>query len=315
MSENLEAREPTKGVSFKRSQEVIIGDQTKKVLVRVFPGLTTDQIKNQHPEKISVVTVAERIPTPKEPIATIGVPGLAFGNDSFMRQEEVLARFGAFVVCDYPVGPLNYELWLAQVNDTLEEQEKVGRKVVLMGNSMGGSLAAVVAKQHPGIVKGLILIHTPGSPEELSETRLKHLYRLAEGAASRENGLLARSAAVAYTRFFNRSLSGIPDNLPLKFQQRWEKGVRLNPEAVRTRALATIRAIKEIGEYQGSVSSVPTLMVGSERDHFLPSFSPHLKKLFPNSTEVLVSISHGDILQQPKEVNRLMSDWLKETFT
>lgn len=56
-----------------------------------------------------------------------------------MLQEEPLSALGAFVSCEYPDRNLYPNLYLAQISDAASQQKERGRKVVLIGNSLGGT--------------------------------------------------------------------------------------------------------------------------------------------------------------------------------
>lgn len=74
-------------------------------------------------------------------------------------------------LADRPQPPAGLEEWLAQV-DELVQREGAGAPVDLVGQGLGGGLAAVYAARRPQRVAGLVLISPAGAPSDRRHTAL-----------------------------------------------------------------------------------------------------------------------------------------------
>lgn len=105
--------------------------------------------------------------------------------------QAVVDRLGAFAPCytldlygfGYSVQPTPWPTladWASQVATFI--RNVIGQPVVLVGNSLGGSVAATVAHQAPEQVAALVLVNTTGLPGLMNQLSLeRHLFcRLAQ---------------------------------------------------------------------------------------------------------------------------------------
>ncbi len=136
-------------------------------------------------------------------------PGLSAGDLSTKPLRSFLRDLG-YSVQGWHQG-LNFGPRKGVLSTALEQLRaayaKSGRKVTLIGWSLGGIYARELAKLEPTMVRGVVTLGTPfsGSPKSTNAWRLYELLSGAEADKSSEHGPLHEAPPVPFTSIYSRS--------------------------------------------------------------------------------------------------------------
>lgn len=290
----------------KKSQ--VVGAETSKTLGHLFPNQNVESLISKHSSDLSFFSFYEPSHNQTRSISVFALPGLAFGHDSFMLQEKPIGKLGCFVSCDYPDGHLYTDLYLAQIKDAIAEQKGKGRKVIVMGDSLGGVFSVLLANQTKNI-DGLILISTPIAPEELRAGSFKLLKKIAS------NSGLSQVTARTMFLFGSSSTSVTSLFIPNEYRERYRKNLlSADPKAVESRVAAFISIIEEMESKPPPRSNIPTLVIQAEKDQILDPQHSRLGELFSNSSTRVIPGSHAAMIKHADSYNETIIEWIKDQF-
>ena len=123
--------------------------------------------------------------------------------------------FGTFAE-DYSVLTLDYPEELehnSQIADAIAELiESLGLRVWLLGQSLGGFVAQIIAKRHPDIVEGLVLSNTASLAKDMSPEAFRFL-----GDMIMSQSINRRIVSVAPVEFIKKKLTAVDPELEASF--------------------------------------------------------------------------------------------------
>jgi len=223
-------------------------------------------------------------------VIAVDLPG--FGESDLPLEDITIPGYGRFV-----------DAFLAEIGV---------ERASIVGNSMGGFIAAEVAVSHPRRVAKLALVSAAGvltvRPAEL--TVAKQLSRMFQLASA---GVIARRQSIVRRRRMRKLiLAGIVRHPEL-----------LQPELVYEIASGAgkpgfLDAFKAILDYDFSERlpevECPTLIVWGRNDRIVPVGGAYrYEQLIPNSRRVIVEdTGHVPMIERPALFNRLLDDFLNE---
>lgn len=199
-----------------------------------------------------------------------------------------------------------------------------GGPVDVVGHSYGGFASAVLAAEHPEMIRSLVLV----------EPAISTLLVADQSSAAQSIGLLFRSPSVALSGRKFQSTSLKPSLKALKAGDA-EKAVELNvdgvqdnagafralPESTRAMMLENARTIAELGTrfpkfttYDARKISRPTLIVNGELSAlWLRKIGELLARAIPGARRVLITGSrHFPHLENPEQLNSEILGFLGE---
>ena len=223
-------------------------------------------------------------------VIAVDLPG--FGESDLPLEDITIPGYGRFV-----------DAFLAEIGV---------ERASIVGNSMGGFIAAEVAVSHPRRVDKLALVSAAGAltvrPAELTVAKwLSRMFQLASA------GVIARRQSIVRRRRMRRLiLAGIVRHPEL-----------LQPELVYEIAsgagkLGFMDAFKAILDYDFSERlpeiECPTLIVWGRNDRIVPVGGAYrYEQLIPNSRRVIFEdTGHVPMIERPALFNRLLDDFLNE---
>ena len=254
----------------------------------------------------------------REPLAIVFVHGLSgcWQNwleniPHFARRHRVLALdlpgFGSSPVPDWEISIPEYGRLLNEFCDTVG-----ARDCALIGNSMGGFVAAEAAISEPSQFEQLVLVSAAG----VSSARLR---RRPTAVIARMLGAATPLAFRAQTRAFRReraralAFAGIFDSpRELRPELVWEffqGGARAESFVEAMSSLAGYDFLDRLGEIE-----VPTLIVWGRQDHVVPPADAlgYAERIAGARLEVFDRCGHVPMAERPVRFNRLLDEFLAE---
>jgi pimeloyl-ACP methyl ester carboxylesterase len=221
------------------------------------------------------------------------LPG--FGQSELPREDISIPGYGRFI--DAFLGAIDIE------------------RAPLVGNSMGGFIAAETAISHPARVEKLVLVDAAGGPA-LHEWHSRHGVRLLRAARLvhpiMAAGLARRETLVRRPRLRRTILYKVARHPE-----------RIAPELCYEVASGAgkpgfLDALKALSEYDFSdrlpAISSPTLIVWGESDEIVPVADAHeYERLIPGARKVIFDdTGHVPMLERPARFNRVLEDFLAQ---
>src|SRR4051812_14389610 len=221
-----------------------------------------------------------------------------------------LPGFGA---SDLPGGKISIPGY-GRIVDTLLDQLGLGPSV-LVGNSMGGFIAAEVAIQFPARVERLVLVSAAGLTIEYqrNEHVLRVLRRTERRLTAWGGWLASRSDTLVRRRRTRRALLAIvaahPDRLPGPLSAELLRGSG-KPGFVDALDALTDYPIRE----RLPEIACPTLIVWGENDRLVPVRDAfEFERLIPTARKVIYrDTGHVSMLERPAAFNALLEGFLHE---
>src|SRR3954468_7456663 len=198
--------------------------------------------------------------------------------------------------------------------DTLLDRLEVG-PAVLVGNSMGGFIAAEVAIQFPARVQRLVLVSAAGlTVEHQRDERALAVLKYLEARLTAWGGWVgARADDLAQRRRYRRALMALvvahPDPLPAPLLAEQLRG---------SGKFGFVDALDALTAYpirdRLARISCPTLIVWGENDVLIPvADAAEFERLIPDSRRVVYAdTGHLAMLERPAAFNALLAKFMAE---
>ena len=111
-------------------------------------------------------------------------------SDLFYRHFEWFAG-------DFSVLTFDYQIQFAdngEFSDAVAELlQRLGEKAWLVGQSLGGVVAQVIAARHPEVVKGLVLSNTCSLAKDMGDEAYSHLKKMMESQKKSKKAFIGSS--------------------------------------------------------------------------------------------------------------------------
>lgn len=236
------------------------------------------------------------------PCHFILLPGLVpDGPETFLRQAFMFSKFGTTAVFTYPYEHFNLDCIIRAIEQEISEAVAIGRRVILVGVSVGGGVAIEALRRarddgKPLAISGLMLISPLTCIDDLSSL-LRRFYDNIVNEASRgddgdpaaavERGrnffkLLVSNSAQSQQPTLGRFRSFFSRLSPQGFKRAGEQRIRLRIEktlgaipphgaVLRTQALGQLKGTGK----SGALTQAPALLLwGSKERHTLNMDGP-----------------------------------------
>lgn len=288
--------------------------------------------------EIEGVKVAYVETGPAEAPALIFIHGLFGRLDSWQNNVPAFADRYRVLALDLPgfgnsqMDDRDYTIaWFSRVVKGLMDQKGIAT-ATLVGNSMGGQVAAYFALSYPERVDKLVLVDSAGlaRPPFLVRLALRHTNRVAEALVRRaQRQTRGKSPAEIYdllrqTIFNPERQPRVPLAADMKnsnVQALVDNYARYYAGLVKTREFewhlkAGLRAARSIArtnlERQVGAIRAPTLIVWGEADRLIPrQFGVYFHKAIVGShLALLKEAGHIPQVEKPEEFNRVLADFL-----
>src|SRR4051812_42509788 len=231
----------------------------------------------------------------RETLPVILVPGLLCSARLYAEQIPRLWQSAPVTVADH-----RRDDTVPAIADRILRQAPP--RFALVGLSMGGYIAGVVAQQAPERVAKLALLDTAARPETPKQTE-----RRLEQIALAESGRLAEVADLLFPLFVSRARHG-DENLKRIVRKMAEE---TGPEAF-VRQQHAIMGRPDLRPHLPSITC-PTLVLVGEGDELTPpQFSEEIAAGIPGARLVVVpDCGHLSTLERPDAVNDALVQWLE----
>lgn len=181
---------------------------------------------------------------------------------------------------------MTYVEWLASFLDQVEKS-----KVLLVGHSFGGKVAALFAVKYPDKVSKLVLIDSAGIPDRLSV------------AQSAKQGLISLIPGPLKNSLSSTTRQKILSRLGVSSDHTF---------STPTQRIILREVVKENIQEQLTLITQPTLLIWGEND---PDTPPHQAKLFQQAIKgsqlvLLPNAGHFSFIDQPQAVLKHLKDFL-----
>ena len=255
------------------------------------------------------------------------VHGLGGSLTSWAAVAPVLARVGRVIALDLagfgqsPGSPRSVTLAANQLLLHRFLGQVTGTPAILIGHSMGATIAAMLCAQHPATTAGLIFID-PAVPWQLDNQTVPRLTEFAAGMAAsmpgqaNRQGRLMLEQALRLARAGYERASQIP---PQAIERNLEAiRARLDDGQMNTDMLAAARSLTlTVGRRRQFASmlreiNAPVLMLHGDRDRFVPvSAARAIARANPAwHFEVAKGIGHVPQLEAPQWTTDCITAWL-----
>jgi len=201
---------------------------------------------------------------------------------------------------------MGYSLMAADVARLIETHCRP--PVTVVGHSMGGKTAMVLACEHPNLISRLAVIDIAPVPYDHDfEPHLAAMANLDTGALSRraeaEAALLAAVGDVHLAQFLSRNLRPADDGVGFQW--------RINVSAI----ARNMDDILDFPIYEADQAyEGPALFLSGGASDYVQSFhQAEIERLFPNAeTEIIAGAGHWVHAERPKEVTEALRNFLNE---
>ena len=218
-------------------------------------------------------------------------------NSSFWNHQKSLSDRFRIITIDLPghgrSSPLPREIEIRNYSDIVSEfvSKTCKDKPILVGHSMGGAITLLNAIEHPGSLRGVVLVCTGA--------KLGVLPSIREGLRSR----------------FEETVKAVVG--PRQFSS------KTNLETIRfvTNEILKCKNLVAASDYEACNSfdvrqklqtiSIPVLIIAGEEDKMTPAiWSTYMKENIPRSKLVVIrDASHLPMLERPGEFNRHLNEF------
>ena len=237
----------------------------------------------------------------------VAVHGLTSPSEVFDPLALTLAQHGFRVLSydlygrglsDDPAEPQTAGHFLRQLEGLLDDQKVTGR-TILVGYSMGGQIASLLAAAHPDRVSALVLLAPAGMG--LAVTRF---WRLARDAGPFGSGLVLAFGDLALAR-------GMAPSGPLRNSQLRQLQRRGYLAAVLSSMRGVIAMSLEETQREIGRRACPTLAIWAGRDAVIPAAAMGRLALWNRAAEqeVLQDADHSLPATHPEQIARLIIDF------
>jgi pimeloyl-ACP methyl ester carboxylesterase len=232
----------------------------------------------------------------RETLPVILIPGLLCSARLYAEQILRLWQSAPVTVADH-----RRDTTIAAIADRILRQAPP--RFALVGLSMGGYIAGLVARQAPERVAKLALLDTAARPETPKQTE-----RRQEQIALAEGGRLGEVADLLFPLFVSRARHGDDALRRVVHLMAEETG----PEAF-VRQQRAIMGRPDLRPHLESITCPTLVLVGDGDELTPPPFSEEIAAGIPGSRLVVVpDCGHLSTLEQPEAVNDALVEWLEQ---
>lgn len=236
------------------------------------------------------------------------IPGWRCDHTIWRKQAEAFANRYRLLMIDLPghgksTKPdveYKHELFTRAVEAVMRNARV--ERAVIVGHSMGASVARQFALKHPDMVSGLVIVdgalfQMPKDPEMLAKWK--------EGFKAFTNQFTGPDGEVNSKRFISSLF--IPST-PVEIQKEVIETVMDTPAYVGQSAM---KNFMDPALWSEEPVSAPTLAVYAVNQGLTPEFNAFLNRLFPNLTFVTAKgVDHFFMLAKPEVLNRPLEEFL-----
>ena len=240
-------------------------------------------------------------------VCVLSVPGI-FGRDANFRiRDSICETAGVYRDVHYPKENWMLNEYLESLQQKVLQEKRQGKKVVLLGVSMGGAIAAYGCLSNKVEADGLILLCVPSQPNDMN-SKVTRLLDKVFGT----NTLLGKAGSRGYELFLKVS----QPQMNTTEKQLYTQAMSDDPSLLAGRYRNFSLSLNELGKMEGT-SSTPVLRVEADKDAWIDYQNSRFGKLFTNQTVKKVSGLHGDLqnYQSAQEYRQAITTWLKKTFS
>jgi len=200
-------------------------------------------------------------------------------------------------------------------------QQIAGTPAILIGHSMGGTIAAMLTARHPDTTVGLVFID-PAVPWQVNSQTIPRLTGLVSGMAASAPGQAGRQGRLMLEQALQRARTGC-ERAFRDSPQAIERGlaaiqVRLDDGQMNSDMLAACRSLTLVvsrrREFASMLSQikVPVLMLHGDRDKFVPiSAAKATARANPAwHFEIATGVGHIPQLEAPQWTIDRITKWL-----
>lgn len=208
------------------------------------------------------------------------------------------------------------EVWADEVADLISKV--LPDPAVVVGHSMGGVIAAQVARDYPDFVRGLVLVDSTGIKE--SEGNSSPIERIIVGAIRAPilgemlSGLLSNKESIRQSLLsaYHRK-DRVTPALIESFSRPLRQPGRVNSYLAASRAFERLMLNIQPGEVRA-----PTLILWGAEDIPLPPYQASLikQRMFPDADiHIIPDAGHCPFDETPEEFCTILLDWMKTLQT
>ena len=217
---------------------------------------------------------------------------------------------------DKPDLSYSADLWRQQLHDFITH--KIGRPVVLIGNSLGGYASLCMAAQHPHLVSGLVLINSAGPFSDALQTQQKSglratLQRFVQAALLHPLPSFLLFQHMRRRSVIRRTLLKVYHNPNAVTDQLVEDIRRPSCDSGASKVFASVFKAKQGEPVDHLLAKIccPLLMLWGEQDPWMRvrERGQRFRQHYPNLTEYFLQAGHCPHDEVPEQVNDLIRRW------
>lgn len=237
--------------------------------------------------------------------------GLLWSHKMFAAQVAEFSKTYRVIVYDHRgqgqseiKGPYDLDTVAA---DAAALIRKLGNGPVhFLGLSMGGFVGMRLAARHPELIRSLVLLETSANAEP---TENLPQYKLLNGVV-RWLGIIPPVANKVMKIMFAQSWLSNPSNA--QAVARWKREISVNKRSIVGPVEGVIYR-KGVEEELSRISCPTLVLVGEEDVATVPEKAEFIQKGIAGAVlHRIKGAGHSSCIEQPVEVNRLISDWLNQ---
>jgi pimeloyl-ACP methyl ester carboxylesterase len=237
--------------------------------------------------------------------------GLLFSHRMFQDQIDFLKTTFRVIAYDHRgqgqsdvIGPFDMDTLTDDASELIKTL--IGKPVHFVGLSMGGFVGMRLAARHPEWIKSLILLDTSANSEPVENLPK---YKMLNGMV-KWLGILPPIANNLMTIMFAQSWLLNPlNNNRIKF---WKNQLSSNKKSITASVVGVIYR-KGIENELGKITCPTLVIVGDEDIATKPDKAKFIQMSIKGAKlHMIPGAGHSSSIEKPREVNRLIGDWLME---
>ncbi len=233
----------------------------------------------------------------------------------YLESADIWAEFAPLLKSEHPIiaydipghgsreavsGENMMQAWVEHLHQTILDEDI--KKVILVGHSMGGYLAAAYAQSHPDMLAGLCLFHSHpyADPEEKRASRLSSIDNIRQG----------KHAEICQNHAPNIYAADNVERFKDKIAQAVKIAQNMTPEA----HIASLRAMLDRTDASETVVNldIPFLLIHGKKDRLIPNeVAEGVKLPAKGKLAVLENSGHAGFIEEPKIASEILNDFIK----